>query len=139
MSPQSRHRTTPGSSPGQALFAAPALALALMAAPGGEGHAAQCGMAAWYQHTGRTASGEPANPNGMTAAHPSLPFGTRVTVTNLRNGRSVTVRINDRGPFGGGRIIDVTRGAARRLGMIGSGVARVRITGAGGGGGGGCR
>lgn len=88
---------------------------------------AQEGDASWYQLTSITASGERANPNAMTAAHKSLPFGTKVKVTNLDNGRSVVVRINDRGPFIRGRIIDLTRAAANRLGFMGKGVTRVRI------------
>ena len=73
-----------------------------------------------YGYTGgRTASGERARPNGMTAAHRSLPFGTNVQVTNRRNGRSAVVRINDRGPFVRGRVIDVTPAAARVLGFSG--------------------
>lgn len=64
----------------------------------------------------------------LAAAHRTLPFGTKVRVENLNNGRAVVVRINDRGPFIRGRVIDVTRGAAVRLGMIGSGTARVRVT-----------
>ena len=75
-----------------------------------------------------TASGERCNPNALTAAHRSLPFGTRVKVENLKTGRSIVVRINDRGPFVRGRIIDLTKAAARRLGIIGTGVARVRVT-----------
>ncbi len=75
-----------------------------------------------------TASGERMNASALAAAHRSLPFGTKVRVENLGNGRSVVVRINDRGPFVRGRVIDVTRGAAERLGMIGSGVARVKVT-----------
>jgi len=86
---------------------------------------AESGTAAYY-HGGRTASGEMSGA-GYTAAHRTLPFGTLVRVTNLRNGRSVIVRINDRGPFGRGRIIDVSRAAARALDMIGSGIAKVRI------------
>ncbi|NMG06617.1 septal ring lytic transglycosylase RlpA family protein [Brasilonema sp. UFV-L1] len=88
------------------------------------------GMASYYGYDGsgnRTATGERFNPEGMTAAHRSLPFGTRVRVTNTRNGRSVVVRINDRGPFIRGRIIDLSVAAARILGMMGSGVAPVRI------------
>ncbi len=65
--------------------------------------------------------------NQLTAAHRTLPFGTSVLVTNVSNGRSVTVRINDRGPFGRGRIIDVSIAAARQLGMLGSGTARVTV------------
>ncbi len=88
------------------------------------------GWASWYGYDGsgnRTATGERYNPEGLTAAHRSLPFGTRVRVTNTRNGRSVVVRINDRGPFIRGRIIDLSAGAARRLRMISSGVAPVRV------------
>jgi rare lipoprotein A len=92
----------------------------------------QCGRASWYKMGSRTANGERMNANALAAAHRSLPFGTQVRVDNLHNGRSVVVRINDRGPFVGGRVIDVTRGAAIRLGMIGSGVARVKLTVVGG-------
>lgn len=90
--------------------------------------AAQCGKASWYKMGTRTANGERMNASALAAAHRSLPFGTRVRVENLGNGRSVVVRINDRGPFVGGRVIDVTRGAAEQLGMIHSGVARVKVT-----------
>ena len=84
------------------------------------------GMASHYSHAGRkTASGERANPRGLTAAHRSLPFGTRVRVTNMRNGRSVVVRINDRGPFVRGRVIDLTTSAARAIGF--SGLAPVAL------------
>jgi rare lipoprotein A len=86
------------------------------------------GMASWYGpgfHGRRTASGETFNSGGLTAAHRYLPFGTRVRVTNLRNGRSVVVRINDRGPFSGGRVIDLSRGAAAIIGVFQSGVAPV--------------
>ena len=96
--------------------------------------AAQCGKASWYSAGSRTASGERMNAGALAAAHRSLPFGTRVRVENLSNGRSVVVKINDRGPFVGGRVIDVTRGAAERLGMIHSGVAKVKVTGVGGAG-----
>ncbi len=88
------------------------------------------GMASWYGYDGsgsQTASGERYNPEGLTAAHRSLPLGTKIRVTNTRNGRSVVVRINDRGPYIRGRIIDVSAGAARLLGMIGSGVAPVSL------------
>lgn len=86
------------------------------------------GMASWYGpgfHGRRTASGETFNSSSLTAAHRYLPFGTRVRVTNLRNGRSVVVRINDRGPFSGGRVIDLSRGAAAIIGVFQSGVAPV--------------
>ena len=88
------------------------------------------GKASWYGpgfHGRRTANGEVFNSNELTAAHRSLPFGTKVRVTNMNNGRSVVVRINDRGPFAGGRIIDLSAGAARSINMINSGVAPVRI------------
>ena len=94
------------------------------------GRSEQVGMASYYgrEHDGRrTASGEVFDMNGMTAAHRTLPFGTRVRVTNLANGREVTVRINDRGPFHRGRILDLSYGAARKLGIVGRGVARVRV------------
>lgn len=85
------------------------------------------GLASWYQLPGRTACGQPHNPEAMTAAHRSLPCGATVKVTNLANGRSAVVTIVDRGPFTRGRIIDVSRGAARELGLIQRGVGRVRI------------
>ena len=85
------------------------------------------GTAAYYGHPGRTASGEVFQPSGMTAAHRTLPFGTRVRVTNTHNGRSVVVRINDRGPFTRGRIIDLSRGAAEVIGMTGRGIATVQL------------
>lgn len=82
---------------------------------------AQCGRASWYALHSRTASGERMNPSALTAAHRSLPFGTKVRVTNSKNGRSVVVRINDRGPFVKGRFLDLSRGAATQLGFISSG------------------
>jgi rare lipoprotein A len=88
------------------------------------------GIASFYGYDfagNRTASGQRFNPEAMTAAHRSLPFGTQVRVTNTRNGRSVVLRINDRGPFIRGRVIDVSTGAARVLGMMGSGIAPVHI------------
>ncbi|MDB5987042.1 MAG: rare lipoprotein [Nevskia sp.] len=91
----------------------------------------QVGRASWYGISStrglRTASGERFDPEALTGAHPTLPFGTMVKVTNLRNGRSAAVRINDRGPFVGGRIIDVSYAAAHELGMMARGIARVRI------------
>lgn len=95
--------------------------------------AAQVGHPSWYALHSRTASGEQMNPSALTAAHRSLPFGSKVLVENLSNGRSVVVRINDRGPFVGGRIIDVSKGAASVLGMVGAGTAQVRVTPHGGG------
>ncbi len=94
------------------------------------------GTASWYGpgfHGKRTSSGERFNQNAMTAAHTILPFQSEIEVTNLRNGRSVVVRINDRGPFSDSRIIDLSRAAAVRLDMIGTGTARVRLRHVGGG------
>jgi len=76
----------------------------------------------------RTASGERFDPTDLTAAHPSLPFGSRVQVTSLRTGKSVIVRINDRGPFHGGRVIDLSEAAAREIGIAKLGHARVRLS-----------
>jgi rare lipoprotein A len=90
----------------------------------------ETGLASWYgaKHHGKlTASGEVFNQERFTAAHPTLPWGTKVKVINLDNGKSVDVRINDRGPFKKGRIIDVSRAAARALGMVQQGIATVRI------------
>lgn len=87
---------------------------------------AESGIASVYVYSGqRTASGERVRPDGLTAAHRTLPFGTRVRVTNKSNGRSVVVRINDRGPFVRGRVIDLTPAAARALGF--NGLAHVTI------------
>ena len=85
------------------------------------------GKASYYWQGQRTASGARFNPSAMTAAHRSLPFGTRVRVTNRSNGRSVVVTINDRGPFIAGRIIDLSRGAAQAISMTGAGVASVSL------------
>jgi len=85
------------------------------------------GIASYYWQPQRLASGGRFNPNALTAAHRSLPFGTRVRVTHLGNGRSVTVTINDRGPFVRGRIIDLSRAAAGAIGMRGAGLANVRL------------
>src|SRR5437867_913729 len=90
----------------------------------------QVGVASWYGpgfHGNRTANGEIYDQYELTAAHPSLPLGTRVMVTNLTNGRAVEVRINDRGPFVDGRAIDLSYAAARTIGLIGPGTSRVRI------------
>jgi len=88
------------------------------------------GLGTWYgrdHHGGPTASGERFDMHAMTAAHKTLRMGTRVRVVNLRNGRAVVVRINDRGPYARGRIIDVSQAAARELGMIEAGVVPVRV------------
>jgi rare lipoprotein A len=88
------------------------------------------GIASWYGtkfHGRRTANGEVYDMNALTAAHKTLPFGSVVEVVNLDNGRSVTVRINDRGPFVRGRVIDLSRGAAKQMGLIGAGLANVEV------------
>ena len=92
--------------------------------------ASSTGVASWYQATrrqARTASGRLYRANALTAAHPFLPFGTKVRVTDLENDRSVIVRIDDRGPFVPGRVIDLSVAAAQRLGIRHSGVSRVRL------------
>ena len=101
--------------------------LALCAGPA----LAQCGSASWYALTSKTASGERMNPAAMTAAHRTLPFGSRVKVTNQRNGRTVTVRINDRGPFIKGRVIDLSKAAAAELGFVSRGHTPICIDRAG--------
>ena len=93
-------------------------------------HSVYSGKASWYGssfHGRRTANGERYNQYALTAAHRSLPFGTRVKVTNVNNGRSVVVRINDRGPFIKGRVIDLSTAAASNIGMIHHGVVPVRL------------
>lgn len=88
------------------------------------------GLASWYGGALRghlTASGERFNPSALTAAHRTLPFGTCLHVENLANGRTVNVRVNDRGPYVSGRIVDVSEAAARRLDMLHEGVGRVRL------------
>ena len=88
------------------------------------------GEASWYGpgfFGNRTANGETFRPGTMTAAHPTLPFDTKVRVTNLWNGQSTVVRINDRGPFVGNRVIDIAHGAANHLGLLSSGIAQVRL------------
>ncbi len=116
------------------------LALALLATgcasnrPRPAGVTIERGMASWYGpgfHGRRTASGERYDMNEVSAAHPSLPFGTIVEVRNLDNGRSVRVRINDRGPFLKNRIIDLSKGAAKAIGMLGPGIALVELAAVG--------
>lgn len=88
------------------------------------------GKASWYgahHHGKKTASGERFNQNALTAAHRSLPFGTKVKVTNTLNNKSVTVRVNDRGPYSKGRVIDLSRAAAGKIDLINNGVAPVRL------------
>jgi rare lipoprotein A len=89
--------------------------------------AAAQGFASFYAEGQRTASGEKFDAHELTAAHPTLPFGTRLRVTNVATGRSVTVRVNDRGPYVRGRIVDVSYAAAESLGMVGRGVAKVKL------------
>ena len=85
------------------------------------------GIASFYTEDQQTASGEKFDTHDLTAAHPTLPFGTRLRVTNVETGRSVTVRINDRGPYVPGRVVDVSHSAADALGMVESGVAKVKL------------
>lgn len=95
-----------------------------------EGHPTQVasqGVASFYTEGQQTASGEKFDTHDLTAAHPTLPFGTRLRVTNVETGRSVTVRVNDRGPYIPGRIVDVSHSAASALGMVESGVAKVKL------------
>ena len=94
------------------------------------GYTTKKGIASYYAdfYEGRkTANGEIFKHNKITAAHKTLPFGTNVEVTNLKNNKSVVVRINDRGPFVKGRIIDLTKAAAKEIGMVGDGVVKVKI------------
>ena len=93
------------------------------AAPKGAGY----GLASFYSYDPHTASGEKFNKNELTAAHRTLPFGTRLRVTDVATGRSVTVRVNDRGPFVRGRVVDVSASAAETLGITGKGVAKVKV------------
>jgi len=88
---------------------------------------ATVGVASFYWQGSKTANGEKFNPRELTAAHRTLPFGTRIRVTDVTTGRSVTVRVNDRGPFIPGRIVDVSAGAAESLGMAGRGLAKVKL------------
>jgi rare lipoprotein A len=122
------------------LIVAVAFAAALLAVPAPETNVpsqaaeaplwTQNGKVSWYGpgfHGRRTANGEIFNTNEMTMAHRSLAFGSRVRVTNLDNGRSIVVRVNDRGPYVGGRIADLSHAAASRLGFVEDGVVRARI------------
>jgi rare lipoprotein A len=93
----------------------------------GDTKTASQGVASFYTEGTQTASGEKFNTMEMTAAHPTLPFGTKLRVTDVGSGRSVTVRVNDRGPFVHGRVVDVSYSAANALGMVGKGVANVKL------------
>jgi rare lipoprotein A len=85
------------------------------------------GIASFYKYEAKTASGEQFKPTELTAAHRTLPFGTRLRVTDVATGQSVTVRVNDRGPFVPGRVVDVSRAAAERLGMVDRGITKVKL------------
>jgi len=102
----------------------------LLTLPIGPVHASgfrECGLASWYNLRGLTASGTQADPETLTAAHRRLPFGTKVKVRNMHNGRELIVTIDDRGPFVEGRIIDVSEAAAEKLGFKSRGLSRVEI------------
>ena len=121
-------------SPALVVVAADSAALAALAVPAEpeevSGVHLATGTASYYGERfrgRRTASGERFDPDGLTAAHRTLPFGTQLRVVNERTGRSVVVRVTDRGPFHGSRILDLSKAAARRIGMVASGTARVRI------------
>ena len=92
-----------------------------------ETHVASHGLASFYTEGTQTANGEKFDTHALTAAHPTLPFGTQLRVTNETTGKSVTVRVNDRGPFVPGRSVDVSYAAAEKLGMVGAGVAKVKL------------
>jgi rare lipoprotein A len=96
-------------------------------ADAGDVKTASHGVASFYTEGTKTASGEKFNTLDMTAAHPTLPFGTKLRVTNVASGKSVTVRVNDRGPYVPGRVVDVSYSAADALGMVGKGVAKVKL------------
>jgi rare lipoprotein A len=100
----------------------------LIASAVGKASPGETGRASWYKIAAKTASGEDMDAEALTAAHRTLPIGTVVLVENLDNGRVVKVRINDRGPFAGNRIIDVSQAAAEELDMVADGVANVRVT-----------
>lgn len=108
----------------------PAEAVPVVAVPASPSRSLGSGVASFYGselHGRRTASGEKFDMHALTAAHRTLPFGTRLLVTNPANGRSVTVRINDRGPFHGGRVIDLSRAAANEIGLVARGHGRVEL------------
>ncbi len=106
------------------LISSAILAVILCVAPA---HAS-VGWASYYKSGHRTANGERFLPMGFTCAHKHLPFGTKLKVTNLRNGKTVIVRVNDRGPFVRGRVLDLSLGAARVIGLTGSGVGKISFS-----------
>jgi rare lipoprotein A len=103
------------------LIASAALAALMFCSPA----QASVGFASYYKSGRLTANGEHFKPLGFTCAHRRLPFGTKLKVTNLHNGRSVVVRVNDRGPFIRGRVLDLSLGAAKAIGLTASGVGRI--------------
>jgi rare lipoprotein A len=104
----------------------PSTPAVLNAHPGAKANSSY-GVASFYTEDEWTASGERFNTHAMTAAHPTLPFGTRLRVTNVTNGRSVVVRINDRGPYVPGRVVDLSGSAAESLGMVERGIVKVKL------------
>ncbi|HZB91970.1 MAG TPA: septal ring lytic transglycosylase RlpA family protein [Stellaceae bacterium] len=122
--------TPPPASPSHAAVASPAL-FAAAGATGPDLAATkvvdQVGLASWYDQGRLTASGERFDPRKLTAAHRTLPLDTKVKVTNLENGKSVEVKVNDRGPYISGRVLDLSSEAAKKLGMTKEGLALVRI------------
>ncbi len=126
-------RTTGRGGPDMRLFRRAAISAIIVMAVAQSGFASEIGsgIASYYGHEfagKRTASGETFNPASFTAAHRTAAFGSRLRVTNVANGRQVVVRVNDRGPWSKGRIIDLSHAAASQLGMLGSGTARVTLT-----------
>jgi rare lipoprotein A len=105
----------------------PATPAVLNAHPVAKANSSSYGVASFYTEDEWTANGERFNTHAMTAAHPTLPFGTRLRVTNVSNGRSVVVRINDRGPYVPGRVVDLSEQAAETLGMVERGIVKVKL------------
>lgn len=130
---QASQARSSGAASGRSALGGPALAKAApkrsatSAPPARPGFGTEYGIASYYWQPQRVASGGWFNPNAMTAAHKTLPFGTRVRVTHLGNGRSVEVTINDRGPYIAGRIIDLSKAAAGVIGLQAQGIAQVRM------------
>ncbi len=113
----------------QTVFAAAVVAAGCFAFSSTSVSAQECGVATWYSLPGHfTSNGERMTKTGYTAAHKRLPFGTKVRVVDQKSGKSTTVRITDRGPFGKGRIIDLSWAAAKQLGIIRSGITKVCIS-----------
>ena len=128
--PASINAQTPSTPPAAPAPAAPAPAASTGGALTGAVGETQTGLAAYYSQRlngRRTASGERFNNGAMTTAHQTLPFGTKVRITNVKNNKSVVLRVNDRGPTQPNRIVDVTRAAAQRLGFVRSGVTEVKL------------